>query len=88
MRRQLETADVSTDDLEDAQSDAACDSVPENGGTWSGTLLDMMAAARRRPPPPPDEVFAARRAVSVFGSQAVPAKYVSPLKKRRERAEP
>jgi hypothetical protein len=43
--------------LEDAQSDAACDSVPETGGTWSGTLLDMMAAARRRPPPP-DEVLA------------------------------
>jgi hypothetical protein len=43
--------------LEVAQSDAACDSVPETGGTWSGTLLDMMAAARRRPPPP-DEVLA------------------------------
>jgi hypothetical protein len=38
--------------------DAADDSVPEAGGTWSGTLLDMMAAACRRPPLPPDEVFA------------------------------
>jgi hypothetical protein len=27
-------------------------------GTWSGSLLDMMAAACRRPPLPPDEVFA------------------------------
>jgi hypothetical protein len=37
---------------------AAYDSVPETGGTWSGTLLDMMAAACRRAPLPPDEVFA------------------------------
>jgi peptidoglycan/xylan/chitin deacetylase (PgdA/CDA1 family) len=43
--------------LEDAQSDAAYESAPEAGGTWSGTLLEQMAAARQRPPQASGDVF-------------------------------
>jgi peptidoglycan/xylan/chitin deacetylase (PgdA/CDA1 family) len=44
--------------LEDAQKDPAYHTVPDTGGTWSGTLFDQMAAARKRPPAPPGDVFA------------------------------
>ena len=43
--------------LEDAEGDAAYQTVPGTRGTWSGTFLEQMAAARR-PPPPPDPIFA------------------------------
>jgi peptidoglycan/xylan/chitin deacetylase (PgdA/CDA1 family) len=43
--------------LDDAESDAAYTTVPETGGTWSGTLLEQTATARHRPPSPPDDVF-------------------------------
>jgi peptidoglycan/xylan/chitin deacetylase (PgdA/CDA1 family) len=49
--------------LEDAQSDAAYDSTPETGGTWSGTLLEQIAAARKRPPQPPGDVLAGLNAL-------------------------
>jgi peptidoglycan-N-acetylglucosamine deacetylase len=44
--------------LEDAQKDAAYDTLPDTGGIWSGTLFDQMAAARQRPPQPPSDAFA------------------------------
>jgi peptidoglycan/xylan/chitin deacetylase (PgdA/CDA1 family) len=44
--------------LEEAQADAAYETVPDTGGIWFGTFLDQMAAARRRPPPLSNDVFA------------------------------
>jgi peptidoglycan/xylan/chitin deacetylase (PgdA/CDA1 family) len=43
--------------LEDAQSDAAYTTLPETGGTWSGTLLEQTATARHRPQSGPSGVF-------------------------------
>jgi len=44
--------------LEDAQKDAAYETLPDTGGVWSGTLFDQIAAARKRPPAPPGDAFA------------------------------
>jgi peptidoglycan-N-acetylglucosamine deacetylase len=43
--------------LEDAQSDAAYATVPDTGGTWSGTFLEQMAIARKQPAAPSSDVF-------------------------------